>query len=78
MKAIIVLGDGTRYVGQDVDEGALKRGYVELGRKPNSVQQTEQLQPTPSKAPYFVCLHDGSEDGMPVFRERRRSTPPHR
>jgi hypothetical protein len=77
MKAIIILADGTRHFRQDVDDGALKRGYVEFSQKPrNMMQQAEQIQSAPSKAAYFVCLHDGSEDGMPVFRERRRSTPP--
>jgi len=76
MKAIIILADGTRYVDREIDEATLKRGYVELNREPSkSFQQTEQLQPTARAAQYFVCLHDGTQDGVPVFRERRPSTP---
>jgi hypothetical protein len=74
MKALIILADGTRYADHEVHEAALERGYVEFSREPR--KPAEQPQPALSKAEYFVCLHDGNEDGVPVFRERRGSAPP--
>src|ERR1044071_2277170 len=61
MKAVIILANGTRYTDLEVDEAAIQRRFVEF--RPDS--QTTKL-----VAEYFVCLLDGDEDGVPVFRER--------
>ena len=75
MKAVIVLADGTRYVDQEIDDAALRRGYIEFSRVPSIIQQAEQPEPQPPRE-YAVCLHNGNENGVPLFRERQRSTPP--